>query len=52
MTTDRSAGIPRKSGEIVDITRTSYPEIPICQRGKYQIKIPNEVRMDQKTKPL
>jgi hypothetical protein len=41
----------RRRGEIVDITNASYPEMPMCHSGKYQMRIPKLVNIDQNTYP-
>lgn len=40
--------IPRRKGEMVDMTATSKPEIPMYHRGKYQTTTPRPVRIVQK----
>src|SRR4051794_8762344 len=51
-TVSRMAGIPRRNGETVTRRKASYPEIPMCQRGKYHISSARDVSMDQKMKAV
>jgi hypothetical protein len=39
----------RNTGEITAAIATSYPEIPMCQRGKYHTRTGSPVAMVQKT---
>jgi hypothetical protein len=52
LTVQRRIGvIPSKTGEIDDMTATSYPEMPMFQRGKYQTTTPRDVNTVQKMNP-
>jgi hypothetical protein len=42
-----TAGIPSRKGDYVTNKTASKPEIPMCQRGKYQILTPSEVKILQ-----
>jgi hypothetical protein len=45
----RRDGMARNTGEITAAIATSYPEMPMCHRGKYHTRTGNPVTMVQKT---
>ena len=47
----RNGFMERKRGEIVDNMKASYPDMPMCHSGKYQMRIPKLVSIDQNTYP-